>query len=757
MDLEGVVRTLATDDQLVDLVRLPARPARFATLARPLPAAVADRLPPGGLWTHQATAIDLARDQRSVVIVTGTASGKSLCFQVPIGEAAGGVDADGGPAPVGTALLVYPTKALAQDQLRALSALELPGVVAACYDGDSSPEERAWARRHATVLLTNPDMLHAGLLPAHGRHADLLGRLRYVVVDELHTYRGVFGTHVAHLLRRLRRICAHYGSAPTFVFSSATLGQAERLASSLCGLPVTAVADDGSPQGERLLALWNPPLADPSRGARRSAHGETASLIAGLVANGHRTVAFCRSRRGTEVVAAAAQRLVPDALAAAIRPYRGGYLPEERRHIEGELFGGDLAAVVATSALELGIDVGSLDACVLDGFPGTVASMWQQIGRAGRSTRPSLATLVAGSDQLDQWFMAHPDEVLSRPPEPAIINPDNPEVLDPHLACAAYELPLSDADTEWWGDGLDDGVRRLVQDDLLRVRDGRAWWAARGAPATRMGLRGGWAEEVAIVDHDLRLIGTVDGIRALSTVHPGAVYLHQGQTWEVERLDLTERVAMVSPASGDEYTQVRSHADIRILEDEATTTLDGGGATLHLGSVEVSEQVTGYQRRDAATGAARGTVPLDLPPTRLVTRAFWWIIDPMALFAAGLEAEAWPGTLHAIEHAAIGLLPLFTICDRWDVGGVSTPLQADTGRPTIVIYDGYPGGAGIAELGYAAGISHLDATRQAIAGCPCAQGCPSCVQSPKCGNLNEPLDKAGAVALLDLLLGVGDS
>lgn len=744
MELDELVASLAGDGRLVHLERLPARPASYGDLTQPLPPEVADRLPVDRLWSHQATAIDLLRAGHSVAIASGTASGKSLCYQVPIAEAAGA------ELP-GTALLLFPTKALAQDQLRAIGRLDMPGLVPACYDGDTDPDERAWVRRHATAVLTNPDMLHVGLLPHHARWATFLMRLQYVVVDELHVMRGIFGTHVGHVLRRLRRLCAHYGSDPTFVFCSATIGRPASLASALCGLEVVPVVDDGSPRGERLMALWNPPLLDAQTGTRASANVETATLLAGLVADDRRTIAFCRSRKGTELVAADARRRLPEGTRQLVRPYRGGYLSEERREIERELFDGCLRGVVATSALELGIDIGTLDACVLDGFPGTIASMWQQAGRAGRAQQRSLAVLVAGEDQLDQWLMAHPAEVFSREPEQAVINPSNPSVLLPHLACAAYELPLSPDDELWWGDLLDDGVRQLVESDCLTVRDGRAYWSGRGAPAWTVGLRTGSSVEYRIALADGRLVGTVDESRAFGSVHPGAIYLHQGQAYSVVDLDTDDHTAWVEPTDGGELTQVRSETDIRILEDEACRRI--GPIELHLGAVEVSEQVVGYQRKEVATGEVLGTEDLDLPATRLITRAFWLVIDPKVLMRAGIDPAAWPGTLHAAEHAGIGVLPLFTICDRWDVGGVSTALQADTGKPTIVIYDGYPGGAGIAELGFESGEQLLRTTLEVIEGCPCTAGCPSCVQSPKCGNLNEPLDKAGAAALLRLILG----
>ena len=623
--------------------------------------------------------------------------------------------------------------------------------MAATYDGDTSPEARTWVRRNANVVLTNPEMLHGALLPFHGRWANFLGRLRYVVVDELHTLRGIFGSHTAHLLRRLRRVCAGYGSDPTFVFSSATIGDPARLASELCGLPVHPVVDDASPRGERLFALWNPPLLDADTGARASTNVEVARLAAAFVEGGWRTVAFCRSRRATEVVAADVRRRVGPEYADAIRSYRAGYLASERREIEAELFSGRLRGVVATNALELGIDVGGLDACILNGFPGTIASMWQQAGRAGRDERPSVAVLVAGTDQLDQWLMAHPREVFTRPPEPAVVNRSNPSVLLPQLACAAYERPLTPDDEPWWGDDLADGVRQLVLGDRLRLRNGAAYWQGRGTPAPGIGLRSGSPDEFRIAEADGRLVGTVDGSRAFEQVHPGAIYLHLGQQYRVVTLDLDDRVALVEPVVVDEYTQVRSQMQVSILG--ADDLREVGRSELFLGPVEIATEVVGYERHDSRTRRLIGREELTLPPARLVTRAFWYTIDDEVLDRARLAPEQVPGALHAAEHAGIGILPLFTICDRWDVGGVSTPFQVDTGRPTIVIYDGFPGGVGIAELGFAAGQRHLEATRAVIERCPCTRGCPSCVQSPKCGNGNEPLDKAGAVALLRAILG----
>ena len=741
---ELLLGSLSWNEQLVHLERLPARPAEHTEPARPLHPALAERLPP--LFTHQAQAVDLARRGRSVAVATGTGSGKSLCFQVPIAEAILASPSDS------TALLLYPTKALAQDQLRSLARLEVPGLTPATYDGDTDPDTRSWVRRHANVVLTNPDMLHAGILPNHGRWQTFLMRLRYVVLDELHTLRGIFGTHVSHLVRRLRRLCHLYGSNPTFILGSATVGEPGRLASAICGVPVAEVLEDGSPRGERLFALWNPPIVERADGtsARGSGNVETAALLAALVRQSYRGIAFTRSRKGAELVAARARDQLPVDVAPTVRPYRSGYLAAERREIEDELFTGRLRGVSATSALELGIDVGGLDFCILNGFPGTIASMWQQAGRAGRQQQKSLAVLVAGDDALDQWFMAHPQELFTRRPEPVIVNPANPFVLDPHLACASYELPLTPGDDRYWEDELEEGIRRLVVDDSLRLREGRAVFAGRERPASSVGLRTGSSGEFSIVDEGGVLIGTVDAARAFSSVHPGAIYLHQGQHHRVDRLDLDDRAAWVTAVDPQETTQTRSATSVAIVETERSVTI--GAATLALGVVEVTEQVTGYRRISLVDGETIGDVELDLPPTCLTTRAFWYTVEPSVLATAGVRPRAVPGTLHAAEHAGIGMLPLFTICDRWDVGGVSTALQADTGRPTVVIYDGYPGGAGIAELGFAAGRSHFEATLEAIRSCPCDAGCPSCVQSPKCGNLNDPLDKAGAVAFLAAVL-----
>ena len=759
---DAVLRSRSTNGELVHLTTVRARAARHQFLARPIQEQLRHRLPMVDcLWAHQAAAIDLVREGRSVVLATGTASGKSLAYQVPLAEA---TLQSGGRS---TSLLLFPTKALAQDQLRSLASLAVPGLLPVSYDGDSDPDARNWARRHATCVLTNPDMLHAGILPYHGRWATFLKRLEFVVIDELHVYRGVFGSHLAQILRRLTRLCAAYGSSPTFVFASATIGQPDALASELVGHPVTLVDDDGSPTGERTIAVWNPTGDDRAGTGPISGNAATAALLAALVASGHRSIAFARSRRATEVVAARARRIVPEELRDTIRPYRGGYLPAERREIERELFEGTLRGVAATSALELGVDIGGLDACICNGFPGTIASFRQQIGRVGRSARPSLAVLVTGDDALDRWYAANPRALLHRAAEPVVINVANPFVMEPHLECAAHELPLVPDDAERWAapdehcgnadrlgtsdvaEAFDDAVRHLVQEDRLHIVNGRAVYSGRGSPARQVSLRSDSGAEFRIVDRRARLIGTVDASRAFATLHEGALYLHQGQQYRVDRLDLHDRAAWVEPVNVDEYTIVRSDTDLAFIG--VHTTERAGSLRWSLGSVEVTEQVVAFERKRLSTGALLTLEPLELPATTLRTKAFWYEVPDDVLAAAGLggaNSARIPGSLHAAEHAGIAMLPLFAICDRWDVGGVSTAAHGQTGAATVAIYDAYSGGAGIAELGYAAGRRHVEETLRALTTCVCSDGCPSCVQSPKCGNGNEPLDKAGAIAFL---------
>jgi DEAD/DEAH box helicase domain-containing protein len=752
--LRRLLRDPARRGRLTHVESIPARAGRTADWPAWVPPLLRERLAGAGipaLWEHQAVAAELAVARRSVVLSTGTASGKSLAYLLPVLSAL----VDGEPS---TTLYLAPTKALAADQLRAVQALNLPAVRAATYDGDTPLAERDWVRAHANLVLTNPDMLHRSLLPGHVRWAPYLRRLRYVVVDECHGYRGVFGSHVAQVFRRLRRICDRYGATPTFVLASATVSEPAASASRLVGVPVEAVTEDASPRGAADFALWEPPLLDLAGEAgapvRRSANAEAADLLADLVVEGTRTLAFVRSRRGAEAVALSARRTLLEAapeLAGRVAAYRAGYLPEERRALEAALQRGDLLGLAATSALELGVDVAGLDAVVLAGFPGRVASVWQQAGRAGRAGQPALAVLVASDDPLDTYLVHHPQALFGRPVEATVLDPDNPYVLAPHLCAAAAELPLTEADLDRFGPAAEGVLADLVTRGLLRRRPA-GWFWTRGERACDLAdLRGVGGPPVRLVETSTgRLLGTVDAAAAHPTVHDGAVYLHQGDSYVVALLDLASGVALVERANPDYFTSARDLTDIAVVQTLQVQSCPE--ASLHFGVVDVTNLVVGYLRHRLHTGEILGEVALDLPPRQLRTRAVWWTVSPALLERAGLGWADVSGAAHAAEHASIGLLPLFATCDRWDIGGVSTAAHPDTGRPTVFVYDGSPGGAGFAERGYRAGRSWLRATLAAIGSCGCESGCPSCVQSPKCGNGNLPLDKTGACRLLRALL-----
>ena len=698
-------------------------------------------------YSHQVAAAELAHAGSHVVLATGTASGKSLGYLLPVITAL--ID-----DPKASALYLAPTKALAVDQLRAIRALTITQIRAATFDGDTAREDRDWVRSYANLVLTNPDMLHRTVLPGHTRWAAFLRGLRYVVIDECHGYRGVFGSHVAQVLRRLRRLCAKYGADPTFVLASATVSSPDVAAGRLVGASVTAVTDDGSPRGPMEFALWEPPLTDARSGARRSSTAETADLLTDCVVDGVRTIAFVRSRRGAEIIATQTRRLLAEVspeLAHRVAAYRAGYLPEERRRLEADLQSGELLGIAATNALELGVDVSGLDAVLLAGFPGTVASLWQQAGRAGRRATASLAVFVARDDPLDTYLVHHPEALFGRPVEATVLDPDNEYILDPHLCAAAAELPLTDADLDLFGPTTEHRLADLVRRGLLRHRPTGWYWARRDRAADLADIRGTGGPPVRIVETSTgRLLGTVDAAASHGAVHAGAVYLHQGASYVVDDLDLAHDVALVTAADPDWTTSPQDVTDIRIVE--TLRSVSWGAADLHFGTVDVSNQVVGFVRKRILTGEVIGEAPLTLPARQLRTRAVWYTVTLDQLTRFGVDWVDVPGSAHAAEHAGIGLLPLFATCDRWDIGGVSTALHEDTGLPTVFVYDGYPGGAGFAERGFTAGREHLAATREAIAGCACEVGCPSCVQSPKCGNGNNPLDKAGAVRLLDAVL-----
>ncbi|KQR17114.1 DEAD/DEAH box helicase [Cellulomonas sp. Leaf334] len=810
-------------------------------------------------WLHQVEAADAAWSGRHTVLATSTGSGKSLALWLPALSTARAVSAGSllDPGRIesvtrrATTLYLCPTKALAADQLAALDRLLVAGrtrdVRVSTCDGDTSLEERRWVQEHADVVLTNPDFLHFALLPQHRRWARLLGSLRYVVVDECHAFRGVFGAHVGLVLRRLRRLAASYGATPTFLLASATTSDPAASAARLIGVDpseVTAVTSDASPAGRKTFVLWQPPelpgsdapwsallpqddpwatpmalprhvtrsaddlsppgpddiwatgadlatpspafpgaedpvalsdalagllgavegsgplgtgervVAEPSDRPRRTATAEIADLLADLTAAGARSLAFTRSRRGAESVAATTRAHlleIDPTFATSVQAYRGGYLPEERRALEAAIRSGALRALATTNALELGVDISGLDAVLIAGWPGTRVSLWQQAGRAGRAGTDGLVVLVAREDPLDTFLVHHAEAIFDAPVEATVFDTTNPYVLAPHLCAAAAELPLRHEELDLFGPRTADLLAELVERGTLRRRPSGWYWTHNEQASRLTDLRGSGGDPVRVVESVTgRLLGTVDAASADSTVHDGAVYVHQGASFVVDELRLEDGVALVTRRDVDYGTWARWVTTTEIQSVDAE--VPWGPVTWGFGSVDVTTQVLGYQRKRIPDLQVLGTEELDLPARTLRTTAVWWTAPAEVLLAAGVTVEATPGALHAAEHASIGLLPLLATCDRWDLGGLSTALHVDTEQATVFVHDAYPGGAGFAERGFALGATWLRATRDAIAACRCFAGCPACVQSPKCGNANNPLDKAAAIRLLTAVL-----
>ena len=743
---------LASSDEVAHVFHRPARPGRPVAWPDWVSAEVRDALAAHGIdrpWSHQAEAAGAAFAGRHVGVATGTASGKSLAYLLPVIES--GLHGRAGWVPDAvrprlalpdrhTSLYLAPTKALAHDQLRFAGALDLPGWKVGALDGDSDPEERRFAREFATYVFSNPDMLHRSVLPQHARWSRFLGDLRYVVVDEAHRYKGVFGAHVSAVLRRLRRLCRRYGSDPTFVFASATIRGADAVGRALAGVDqVQLVDDDGSPRAALDLVLTRPTphLTETA-----------ATLLARLCATGQ-TLAFTTSRVQAELVAVRARQLAgrDDTIAA----YRGGYLAEDRRALERRLQSGSLQGVACTNALELGVDISGMDAVVTAGFPGTLAALWQQVGRAGRAGRDALAVLVAREDPLDAYLSAHPELVWDRPIEQTVVYPDNPYVLGPHLAAAAQELPLTEADAAFFGPATVPLAEQLVAQGVLRRRAGGWYWTHPQRAVDSIDLRSMRGKACEVVDEATgRVIGQVDPSAADRTLHPDAVYVHQGEQWVIASFDPHDRIALARRAEPGYFTQPQAVTGVRVLATQRSKPL--GRGTMHVGSVELSSQVTGYLRRDSVSGTVWDSTPLDLPERHLTTKATWWTLPDAVLAGLALDPADLPGAVHGAEHAAIGLLPAFVPCDRWDVGGLSTVLHPDTGELTVFVHDGTPGGAGFADLGYEQAEAWWAATLERLTDCACEAGCPACVVSPKCGSGNQPLHKAGAAILVAALM-----
>jgi DEAD/DEAH box helicase domain-containing protein len=735
---------LLQGEELAHLREMPARDADVVAIPDELHPRVRAALQAQGLtglYRHQAQAFGAARRGEHLVVATGTASGKTLAFNLPVLDSLAA-------EPKLRALYLYPTKALAQDQARALGSFRLPRLRPAIYDGDTEAERRWQIRKWANVILTNPDMLHIGVLPHHDRWGDVLQNLRYVVVDEAHVYRGVFGSHVGNVLRRLRRAARIYGAEPQFLLASATIANPGELAASLLGIEASVIEADAAPRAARTVAFWNPPVLDDELQLRASPLGEAARLLAELVSRDLRTICFTKSRKAAELIHRFASERVPE-LSDRLSPYRAGYTPAQRREIERRLVEGELLGVTATDALELGIDIGLLDCAVSVGFPGTVASLRQQWGRAGRRAH-GLAVLVASEDALDQFFMREPEALLGRRVEAAILDHANPRVLDGHVRAAAFEAPLDERDAQLLGpEALERAVALADAGDLKKTAAGYVW-AGRDYPAARFSLRSATPDSFSVVDVGTgSVLGIVERERAYSTVHEGAIYLHMGDSYQVLGLDLEARAALVELFSGDYYTQAKKETTTAIEEHEISERRLG--MKVSFGRVSVTEQVVAYQKKAIRDQATLDLVPLDLPATTFETEAVWYLPEPWML--EGLDdLPRLLGSLHAAEHSMIALLPLWAMCDRWDIGGLSTNLHFQTGRPTVFIYDGHPGGVGIARRGFDQFEGWVADTEHLLAGCPCESGCPSCVQSPKCGNLNEFLDKAGALTLLGRML-----
>ena len=769
-------RTLAgadsgTDSPLTHMAVIPTRTAEFSDWPEWVHPEVRGAFVEHGLrrpWRHQIEAADHAHAGRHVCVCTGTASGKSLAYQLPILTTFA-------QDPNATALYLSPTKALGADQLRATARIiagvpSLSHLQPSAYDGDTDSELRQWARMHSRWIFTNPDMLHVGICSQHAKWRQFFSKLKYIVVDECHHYRGVFGSHTALVLQRTLRIARRYGADPVVIGASATVSNPAQALSRLIGDDVVAITDDTSPHGERTVAMWEPGLVDgspaPADGpeslsgsghdgedgapVRRAAGAEAARLLADFVIEGARTLCFVRSRRGVEATAVKARQLLAESapeLVDRVAAYRAGYLADDRRKLEQALSDGELLGVATTNALELGVDISGLDAVVVAGYPGTVASFWQQAGRAGRRGEGSLVVMVARDDPLDTYLVHHPDALLKRPVEATVTDPTNPYVLGPHLLCAATEFSITDDEAVAWHAG--EVIAGLVDDGHLKRRKA-GWYPAPGLdPHGDIDIRGGIGGQVLIVDTTTsRLLGTVDATRAMTSVFPGAVYLHQGESFVVDELSLDEGLALAHPEEPDWTTTAREVSDVVI--DRVVQQQTFGPVTVGFAEVTVSSQVVGFLRK-ALTGEILDQVALDMPEQQLSTRAVMYTVEPDALVAAGVAPDKFPGALHAAEHAAIGMLGLVATCDRWDIGGLSTDVHPQTGLPTVFVYDGFPGGAGFAERGHEAFDDWIAATDEAVSSCACTSGCPSCVQSPKCGNGNEPLDKAHAIKLLRLI------
>ena len=719
----------------------PAQPARTVPIGHYFSApvtALLETLNYRLLYSHQYEAIQSVSNGRHTVIATPTASGKSLIYFLPVFQSVEKSERS-------HALFIFPLKALAQDQLKTfeqwtrLWPSSYPN--AAIYDGDTSAYQRKKIRQMPpNVLMTNPEMLHLALLPYHNRWKEYFAGLNMVVIDEVHTYRGMFGSHMAQVFRRLQRVCSYYGACPTFVFTSATMANPGQLAEQLSGLQVNTIVENGAPCGQRHMVLIDP-CNSPSNTA--------IDLLKAALARQMRTIIYTQSRKLAELIAVWAQQRAGK-WASKISVYRAGLMPEDRRDIEQRLKNGELLAVVTTSALELGIDIGDLDLCILVGYPGSMISTWQRSGRVGRQGQTSALIMIAAEDALDKYFIAHPDAFWQGTAETAVVNPNNSLSLESHLVCAAAELPFQ-ATEPWLASEKVQVVMRHLEKtgQVRRTADGQRLLALRKRPHQFVNLRG-LGQRYRIVEETTdTTIGEIDTHRLFRETHPGAVYLHQGRTYVVDRIDRDKHTVTVHPAKVDYYTRVRSETDIQILHVDDKKTI--GQVDLYFGTLRVRDQITAYDKVSVSTGKTLMQMPLDVPPARFETKGLWFDIAFEICRAVKDSGSDVLGALHAAEHAAISIMPLLVLADRNDIGGMSTAFHPTTGQAAIFIYDGVPGGAGFCEHAFDQGQQLLQVTREAIETCPCDDGCPACVHSPKCGSGNHPIDKSGAALLIKLL------
>jgi len=717
-----------------------------ANLSRPV-AGLLKKIGISELYSHQAEAISSILGGEDVLIATPTASGKSLIYNLPVFNAIVN-------KPYARALYLFPLKALAQDQVRTIESMAslLPehfqdrGIAgAAVYDGDTSAYWRKKIRDNLPgVLVTNPDMLHLGLLPYHDLWGNLFSNLTHVVIDEVHSYRGVFGSHMAWVIRRLKRICNLYGSEPVFIMASATVGNPEELGETLIGSPVRAITVSGSPRPPRNMILLNP---------LDSAPYAATLLLEAAVRRGLRTIVYTQSRKMTELITMWTGRRIED-LKDKIASYRAGFLPEDRRRIEQRLADGSLLGVISTSALELGIDIGNLDICILVGYPGSMMATWQRAGRVGRGQQESLVVLVGHEDALDQYFMNNPDDFFTREVEAIVLNPDNRAIARQHLTCAAAEAPLTLEEPicrfEKCTDILDDLTRN---GELLCSAVGTTWFAARKYPQREVNLRGSGTPFLIRHSGSREVLGEIDGHRALKECHQGAVYLHMAQSWLVEQLDLEGHEILVVPFKGHYFTRALSNKTTQILQ--TMQTCEVGTTTVHFGRLRVTETISGYQRQLLGTQKVIGRYPLDLPPQVFETEGFWVEIPVSLMQRLEKQRVHFMGGIHAVEHAMIAMLPLLVLCDRNDIGGISHPWHEELEKPAIFVYDGHSGGVGLTRKAFTLIDKLMHKTLTAVRECPCETGCPSCVHSPKCGSGNRPIDKQACILVLAGLLEAG--